>query len=255
MNSHEFLIFTDGACEGNPGPGGWGALILTPDHFVLELGGEETLTTNNQMELNAPLQSLSALKKNPTHPLHLCTIRIFSDSSYVVQGMNEWRWGWKKRNWTKSNGEPVLNQTYWEELDKITLEIESTQSKILWNHIPAHSGLPANERVDQIAFAFSKKESPTLYSGPLKNYSLTLEDFNQISLPDGTPKKSKSSSSKKAQSYLSLVDFKLMRHLTWPECEARVKGRSGAKFKKCTNDLEEKQIAHSWGVSDQYEKL
>lgn len=131
-------IYTDGACRGNPGPGGWGAL-LTADGHVMELSGAEPLTTNNRMELTAVIRALEALKR-PSE------LRIFTDSEYVRRGITEWVRSWKARGWKTADRKPVKNQDLWERLDAL-----ASGHEIEWRWVRGHSGIPGNERVDQLA--------------------------------------------------------------------------------------------------------
>ena len=108
---------TDGACSGNPGPGGWGALIRYEDGSIEEFGGYYPDTTNNRMELTAALEVLKKLKSLPRHP----QIKIRTDSKYLIDGLNTWIIGWKKKGWRTSSGKPVLNQDLWEALDQARL--------------------------------------------------------------------------------------------------------------------------------------
>jgi len=131
-------IFTDGACKGNPGPGGWGALLRYGE-TEKELYGGENNTTNNRMELMAAIVALETL----TRP---CEVVLTTDSQYVRQGITEWLEGWKKRNWKNSARKPVKNADLWQRLDA------ATQShKIDWQWVKGHSGHPENERADQLA--------------------------------------------------------------------------------------------------------
>jgi ribonuclease HI len=131
-------IYTDGACRGNPGPGGWGALLTFGEH-VKELSGAEALTTNNRMELTAVIRALEALKR-PSK------LRVFTDSEYVRRGITEWLRGWKARGWKTADRKPVKNQDLWERLDALAAGHE-----IEWRWVKGHSGNPGNERVDQLA--------------------------------------------------------------------------------------------------------
>jgi ribonuclease HI len=131
-------IYTDGACRGNPGPGGWGALLTAGEH-VKELSGAEALTTNNRMELTAVIRALEALKR-PSQ------LRIFTDSEYVRRGITEWVRSWKARGWKTADRKPVKNQDLWERLDALAAAHE-----IEWRWVRGHSGIPGNERVDQLA--------------------------------------------------------------------------------------------------------
>ena len=138
---------TDGACSGNPGPGGWGALIRFEDGSVNEMGGFEPKTTNNRMELKAALEIFKKLKQlNYTEGLIIRT-----DSKYLINGLQEWIKGWKKKGWKTAAGKPVLNQDLWKELDNSRLE------NVRLEYVKGHSGDPDNERVDKIAVSFSKR--------------------------------------------------------------------------------------------------
>lgn len=131
-------IFTDGACRGNPGRGGWGAL-LRYNGTERELYGYQADTTNNQMELMAAIQALEAL----TRP---CQVVLTTDSQYVKQGITEWLVGWKRKNWKTAAGKPVKNQALWQRLDAAAVP-----HQIEWRWVKGHSGHSENERVDQLA--------------------------------------------------------------------------------------------------------
>jgi len=131
-------IFTDGACRGNPGPGGWGALLRSGDN-TRELYGAEAHTTNNRMELTAAIEALAALKRP-------CHIALTTDSKYVKQGITEWLPGWKKRGWKNSQKKPVKNIDLWQRLDE-----EVARHDISWHWVKGHSGHPENERADALA--------------------------------------------------------------------------------------------------------
>lgn len=132
------IIYADGACKGNPGPGGWGAWIRVGDHSK-ELCGGEPITTNNRMELTAAIRALQALKRT-------CDVRIYTDSVYVQKGMTEWIDGWKKRGWRTADKKPVKNDDLWQELDAI-----ASQHKVEWRWVKGHAGDPGNERADALA--------------------------------------------------------------------------------------------------------
>jgi ribonuclease HI len=131
-------IFTDGACSGNPGPGGWGAILRKGD-TEKELFGGEILTTNNRMEMMAVIEALRALK-GPVQA------RVHTDSQYVQKGISEWIHGWKRRGWKTANKEPVKNEDLWRELDRL-----AAQHKIEWIWVKGHAGHPENERADVLA--------------------------------------------------------------------------------------------------------
>lgn len=244
------LIFTDGGAIGNPGPGGWGAIVVTPDGRVTELGGGEAHTTNNRMELQAPIAALE-LVREVAGP-----VTVFSDSQYVVKGISEWVRGWKRKGWKTSTGLPVLNREYWEKLDRLVAD-RGAANPVRWRHVYGHTGVPGNERADEIANTFAGGGRPRLYSGPLADYPVRLDlpsSSQKLPIPGrqgaGVAKgagASRRSSGAKAYSYLSLVGGIPMRHPTWAECEQRVHGVSGARFKKAMTVEEEAEILRSWG--------
>ncbi len=131
-------LYTDGACSGNPGPGGWGALLRFGAHEK-ELSGAAANTTNNRMEMMAVIAGLSALSKP-------CAVTVFTDSKYVLQGMSEWMAGWKKRGWKTADNKPVKNVDLWQELDRLC-----ALHQVAWQWVKGHSGHIENERVDALA--------------------------------------------------------------------------------------------------------
>ena len=148
MNSDIIAIeaATDGACSGNPGPGGWGGLIIFDDNSELEIGGSEQNTTNNRMELTAAIKTLEKLK---TYQLKE-NFKLRTDSKYVIEGYTKWIINWKKNGWKTSSGKPVQNADLWKEIDKLRLVNLSME------FVKGHSGDPFNERVDLIATNYSK---------------------------------------------------------------------------------------------------
>ena len=139
----ELFAYTDGACSGNPGPGGWGVLMLARENGTVikerELMGGEALTTNNRMELTAVIQGLQALKK-PSH------VRVYTDSSYVQKGMTEWLAGWKLKQWRTADKKPVKNDDLWRILDGL-----AQQHTVQWIWVKGHAGNVGNERADSLA--------------------------------------------------------------------------------------------------------
>lgn len=131
-------IYTDGACSGNPGPGGWGA-ILRVGTTEKELSGGEVDTTNNRMELTAAIEALSALKRS-------CEVDLYTDSKYVMDGINSWLAGWKARGWKTADKKPVKNVDLWEQLDA-----QVQRHKVVWHWVKGHNGHPENERADELA--------------------------------------------------------------------------------------------------------
>ena len=133
-------IFTDGACKGNPGPGGWGALLRIGRHEK-ELSGSEPHTTNNRMEMTAVIRALRAL-------IEPCEVILHSDSRYVIDGMTKWIHGWQKKGWVNASKKPVRNEDLWHELIAA-----AAPHKITWEWVKGHDGHVENERVDQLACA------------------------------------------------------------------------------------------------------
>ncbi|WP_374402276.1 ribonuclease HI [Niveibacterium sp.] len=131
-------IYTDGACSGNPGPGGWGAILRAGGHEK-ELFGGEPSTTNNRMEMTAVIRALQAL----TRPVE---VRVHTDSQYVQKGISEWIHGWKRRGWKTADNKPVKNDDLWRELDQL-----AALHKIQWLWVKGHAGHPENERADELA--------------------------------------------------------------------------------------------------------
>lgn len=138
MSKEVVEIHTDGACKGNPGPGGWGAWLRYGDHET-ELCGGEALTTNNRMEIMAVIKALQALKR-------ACKVRIYTDSVYVQKGMTEWIQNWKARGWKTSDKKPVKNDDLWKQLDSAV-----QQHEIEWIWVKGHAGHVGNERADALA--------------------------------------------------------------------------------------------------------
>jgi ribonuclease HI len=132
------VVYTDGACSGNPGPGGWGSVLLYKGHRK-ELSGGEQETTNNRMELMAVIQALEALQRN-------CPVLIHTDSTYVMKGMTEWLPAWKARNWKTASRQPVKNVDLWQRL-----ETAVDCHRVKWKWVKGHSGVPENERADELA--------------------------------------------------------------------------------------------------------
>jgi ribonuclease HI len=249
---NHLVIFTDGASRGNPGPGGWGSVIIEEGNkddqkieaeeqkgkmepHVTELGGREAPTTNNKMELTAALQGISHAPQNSF-------ITLYTDSSYVINGITKWIQGWKRNGWkTKTKGD-VLNKVLWMELDS---SLENRQ--VSWKYVGGHVGIVGNERCDEIATAMADEKKLKLYKGPLSGYE--LKNILNISYDESkAAQKSASSSrsSKKAFSYISKIGGKIEIHQTWAECEKRVKGVAGARFKKSLDKADELVIVQEF---------
>jgi ribonuclease HI len=246
MADPHILVFADGSAKGNPGPGGWGALVVTPAGTVTELGGGAVHTTNNKMELTAAIEALKYLRRTEG------TVAVYTDSTYVIRGITQWIKGWQRRGWKTAEGTPVLNRDYWETLAAV-IDARGAGGRVSWHHVPGHAGIPGNERVDEIADGFATHRPPPLYRGPLAGYAVPVLD-----IPAPAPRPARTAAhtsgggrrtSTAAYSYLSVVGGQAMRHATWAECERRVKGVSGARFKKAMSAADETAILRGWGFS------
>lgn len=213
------IAYTDGSCIGNPGPGGWGVHVERPDGRVVEAGGGDIQTTNNRMELRAAIEAVRLTAAAPS-------VAIVTDSQYVRRGVMEWLKGWQRNGWRTSTGKPVENQDLWRELADLNHE------RVEWRWTRGHAGTPGNERCDEIARAFS--------TGIRRLDTLSEA---RVSAPAAGPKAAPS-----GVRYLSLVDGIVARHASWPECDRRVRGVRGARFKKARSAAEEEQIVADWGL-------
>ena len=136
-------IYTDGACSGNPGPGGWGAILFF-NGTEKEISGGEAHTTNNRMEIRAAIEGLNALKR-------ACAVDLFTDSQYVRQGITQWMHNWKRRGWRTADNKPVKNEDLWRELDEA-----AARHDVAWHWVKGHADDPVNIRVDELAVAAMK---------------------------------------------------------------------------------------------------
>jgi ribonuclease HI len=243
MNQLEtHLLFTDGSSLGNPGPGGWAAILVLQSGYVVEMGAGLKHTTNNRMELTGVIEGLRRIADESGD------LTIFTDSKYVHKGATEWAAGWKRRGWKTMAKTDVENRDLWEDA-LVLLEDRKKFGHIIWKHVPGHSGMAGNERCDEIATGFAKEDLPGLFKGELGDYAV---DILNITIDEAKSQKrsvDRARSRVKAYSYLSLVNGIAKRHKTWPECEQRVKGKSGVKYKKAVSLDDEKLILRSWGVT------
>ena len=152
-------IYTDGACSGNPGPGGWGTVIYFMDGSVHEIGGYEPDTTNNRMEMQAAIAALQFLHQHD----YDTPIELNTDSKYLIQGITQWMRGWKRKGWKTAAGKAVLNKDLWLELDELTQSLKADQKVAIdWKYVKGHAGNVGNERCDDIARSFSQKRATSL---------------------------------------------------------------------------------------------
>ncbi len=235
------IIICDGASRGNPGPGGWGVVVASERH-VEEKGGYVGRTTNNKMELTAAIEGLGLV------PAQATAVAVYTDSTYVKKGITEWVNGWTSNNWMTSQKKPVENVELWQ-----ALVDASALFNIEWHVIPGHAGIPANERVDDIATAYATGDAVSLYDGTRKAYEVSLDLSPAVIAAAAKhkkaqlPSKSKSASSRKAFSYISVIGGVVQTHKTWDECKDRVHGKA-AKFKKVFSAAEEQALVREWSV-------
>lgn len=236
----KIYIYTDGACSGNPGPGGWAFVALNGTTAqVVERGERSEQTTNNRMELSAAIEALrwATAQDASAEIVFLC------DSKLLINGAESWLKNWIKKNWKKSDGQDVLNQDLWQALADA---LAAHRGKIIWAYVPGHANIEGNERADEICVGFAKKLPVELYTGELRNYAgsgaFAAETLHEI-LGGG---RVSAATEKFKACYLSLVDGQLERHSEWSACEQRVKGQKGAKFKKVRSAMEESQTLKGW---------
>lgn len=227
---NKVTIYGDGSAIGNPGPGGWGAVILDGDH-VTECGDFAEHTTNNRMELTATIEALKKLKGK-------ATAVIKTDSKYVINGITKWVFGWEKNGWQTSQKADVLNKDLWQELVTV-----SRKHTVEWEHVRGHEGVALNERVDMIANGYARKETVKLFKGSASEYKEFLKTMPKARVVSKSGSKTKKTGP--AYSYVSVIDGKVLTHTTWAECEKRVKGKN-AKYKKVFSKEGEKTLVEEW---------
>jgi ribonuclease HI len=194
------------------------------------------------MELRGAIEALRMVEHIPG------SVTLYTDSTYVIRGITQWIWGWLRRGWTTSEGKEVLNKDLWQELAQFA-NARTGANKITWKYVRGHTGIGGNERCDEIAVAFAKRIRIDLFDGHLSHYSLALRNAPpDATLPDSMGSSSKGKGSSKPHSYVSLIGTIPMVHATWAECERRVKGQAGAKFKKAQSAEDERGILKSWGI-------
>lgn len=233
--TNRITIFTDGAAKGNPGRGGYGVVISYPD-TVVELGGFKALTTNNEMELTAVVMALREVKSSGL------PVAMYTDSKYVVEGAKGWIFGWAKNGWQTKTKAPVANLELWQTLLPLLREVD-----IEWHKVPGHVGIIGNERADTIASTFAETGAFDLYTGPQSNYSLDLANTTYDTTKSDDRSSARKRSNQKAYSYVSAVGGVIQTHATWAQCEQRVKGTKGARFKKSLDANNEKEIIREFG--------
>jgi ribonuclease HI len=214
------MAYTDGACLGNPGPGGWGVRILYADGTVRELGGFDAATTNNRMELQGAIEALQIIGTLPA-------ATVVTDSRYVIDGLTRWIHNWRRRGWVTSTRTPVQNQDLWQRLDRLN------HAGIHWQHVRGHTGDANNERVDAIARAFARGIPPTLFCGQAGAADDPLSPpVPLVPAPSTAATPPRRQPTDWPAQYVSIVRGVVALDPHWAACAARVRGVSGARYKK-----------------------
>jgi ribonuclease HI len=231
-------IYTDGASRGNPGPGGWAAILILKDQAV-ELAGRKDGATNNQMELLGAEQALAYVCEHMPEG----TVLLHVDSTYVLNGITRWVDGWERNGWITTAKKPVENKIQWQNLLKLRNQLGKRLELV---KVAGHSGHVYNDRCDELAVASALNQKPALFSGTKEQYEAYLKAF-----PPKSVKKpaSKTKSTAKAYSYVSSVGGKVYADKTWADCEKRVKGKAGAKYKKVYSKGEETSLLQDYTLS------
>ena len=237
---HGPIAYTDGACLGNPGPGGWGVRILYANGTVRELGGRAAATTNNRMELQAAIEALQVMHAHSQ-------VVVLTDSRYVIDGLTKWLPAWRRRGWVTVTNTPVKNRDLWMTLESLS------HSGVRWQHVYGHRGDPNNERVDTIARACAVGTCPPLFCGQ------NGAPDDPVIVPAVPPLPSRSVSETPARShaparapgrayYVSIVHGTVAIDMDWPACAARVRGVSGAQYRKVRTPEELAAFCAAHGV-------
>lgn len=240
MQFYDYIIFSDGSSRGNPGKGGWGAITFEKQtEIVTEIGGAEEHTTNNAMEIFATMNALELIKYKQGR------VALLTDSSYLKNGIESWINAWRNNGWKTKANTPVANKGLWIGLEEIIKAREEKKSAVDILQISGHAGVLGNERADKIATSFATNKHIKLFHGSSKEY---LFDFRNLDLVANSEfvKRDKSRKSKAGGWYLSLIDGQVYRDALWSECEKRVKGVSGVKFKKVFSKEEEGEVLSGW---------
>ncbi len=238
-NSQSIILYTDGASRGNPGPGGWGAILIGSD-TVVELAGAQNPATNNQMELQAVIEGLAYARTHYSDAI----IELHADSRYVLNGIEKWLDGWVRKGWVTMAKKPVENRKQWETLLELR---DHFGKKLKLNKVDGHSGHLYNDRCDELAVAAALEREHILFTGTVDDYATQL-----MNNPPSSEKKpaSKSSSNKgAAYSYVSMVDGIVHADKDWATCEKRVKGKKGAKYKKVFSKSEETELMQDYTLA------
>ncbi|OHA39968.1 MAG: hypothetical protein A3G59_02215 [Candidatus Taylorbacteria bacterium RIFCSPLOWO2_12_FULL_47_20] len=251
VSSREVIVFTDGSSRGNPGKGGWAAIIFMPKVdekgelkiLVREIAGREDHTTNNRMEISAAINALKKIgscftARKAVLVSAIPPIKVYSDSRYLINGITKWIHGWKKNGWRSSAKQDVLNKDLWEILDAA-----ASGKNVVWLYMAGHAGNYFNDRADALATSFADGKGAPLFTGVLEDYPAEkyFRDFGSGD-SKGSGELSKVINIKRsgrAYSYISTVKGDIKIHNTWRDCEDRVRTVSGARFKRADSAGEE----------------
>ena len=236
-----FHIFTDGASKGNPGHAGWGAVVITPHGTTYELGGYLADATNNHMELLAVDKAIQSLGSDPGD------IKVFTDSQYVINGIQSWLPKWEKNNWRTAQNKAVLNQVVWQDLAQ-TIQKRKALGQLSWHYVPGHRGVQGNERADTIASRHALRSHVDLYNGPSESYPIKIDlqkDLDTIELLMLANPNARGSK-KKVFCYLSCLDGEVKQHKTWEECQKRIYRRPHVRFKKVYSQEHLEKVVDEW---------
>jgi ribonuclease HI len=236
----DLVIYTDGASRGNPGPGGWAAVIIAGNE-VMEIAGSAAKATNNQMELagvEAVLSDSAALAWKGNVIIH-------SDSAYAINGLTKWVKGWEKNGWMTQAKTPVENKGQWQNLSYFAKQYGT---RLKFEKVKGHAGELYNERCDELAVAAALGKKPRCFAGKMKDYERFLAEEG-TTVKKAAPKKKKSSGDMPAYSYVSCVNGKVYADKTWAACEKRVKGAKGAKYKKVFSKAEETSLIQDYTLA------
>lgn len=223
LEPSKYLIYTDGASSGNPGPSGWGAVILGEGRRR-EIGGHESRATNNQMELKAVIEALRLIGPDASAAVH-------SDSAYVIDGITRYILKWRQTDFRKADKTPVENRALWEELDSLS------GPRVTYVKVPAHSGNRENERANDIAQNFSKHKPVDLADAPLSAARAERAELKPLHLPP-----------LRFPLYVVAHGAQLSFYRAWDDCRRRVEGRRGLRYKKCKSREELEFTLEKWGL-------
>lgn len=206
-------------------------ILVTPSEHVIEFGGSDTDTTNNRMELMGFYRGLQEVYRRAKVDPGNKVLHAISDSKYVLDSAEKFIRSWQRNGWKTAAGGDVKNQDMWEKVAKGLEKFKEAGFKLEYELVKGHAGNDANERADQIAVKYSRNESVDLYEGPLSKYPIRIQTGEAFPTV-----------------YLSYVNGVLKRHKTWDECKRETEGKAGAKYKKVTNRLQEKETLTLWGI-------